>query len=472
MLRLCACLILFAVAALAQRPNPRPSPRPDPVRDAALRQIVPITAGVREDDHPAMASGGGRVWIAWVSFSETEGNSQIYERSMEGGKWQEPIVVSEAPGDYHKPAITVDFGGALWIAWPAQVRGNWDIYGRVLRGKWSKTERWTTDNGTDLAPQLAASKEGVLLVWQGIRKKNLDILYRYYKGAWGKEGFVTENPASDWEPVLAVTPDGVFHAAWDSYRGDYDVFLRSMKGGAWGAEIAVAASPKLENHASLAIDLSGRLWIAWEAGPENWASDSAEGGLRARRDIEIACLKDGKLYRASEAEAALRKIGGETGLQAPALAFESGNRLRLFFRQPINVNWLAVGTTAWSGTGWTKPEMLLHSEGRLDQKIVTTQLGANIIAAYPAGSAHNMIYARAFETGQPTSADLVPQLTASGPIEAKAAPAPPGRHLLNGYQLVWGDLHRHTDISEDGGILDGSLLDAIRSTLPVSTSSA
>jgi hypothetical protein len=314
--------------------------------EAALLQIVPLTTGVREDDHPAIASAGARVWVAWVSFSETEVTSQVYARSFEGGKWQEPVVVSEAPGDYHKPAIAIDSSGAVWIGWPAQVRGNWDIYGRVLRdNKWSKTERWSTDPGTDLAPQLAASKDGVLLVWQGVRKKNLDILYRYYKGAWGKEGFVTDNPASDWEPVLAAAPDGTFHVAWDSYRGDYDVFLRSMRGGAWGAEIPVAASPKLENHASLAVDAAGRLWIAWEAGPEKWASDSAEGGLRPDRNIEIACWKDGKLYRASEAEAALRKLASKGGLHAPAIAFGGGNQLRLLFRRPMNVNWLAVWTT-------------------------------------------------------------------------------------------------------------------------------
>jgi len=458
-----AWLILLAASAMAQRPNPGPSPRPNPEMEAALHKIVPITPGVREDDHPAIASAGGRVWLAWVSFSETEGTSQIYARSMEGGKWQTPVVVSETPGDYHKPAITVDASGAVWIAWPAQVRGNWDIYGRVLRGgTWSKTERWTTDPGTDVAPQLAASKDSVLLVWQGVRKKNLDILYRYYKGSWGKEGFVTDNPASDWEPVVAAAPDGAFHVAWDSYRGDYDVFLRSLKGGAWGAETPVAASPKLENHASLAVDAAGRLWIAWEAGPEKWASDSAEGGLRPHRDIELACLKDGKLHRAGEAEAALRKLGGERGIQAPAIAFGSDNRLRLFFRQPVNVNWLAVGSTAWSEAGWTKPEMLLYSEGRLDQRIVATQAGGKIVAVYPAGSSHNSIYARTFETGPASSADPIPQLTAASPIQAKSAPAAASRHILNGYQLVWGDLHRHTDISEDGGIIDGSLMDTMR----------
>jgi hypothetical protein len=458
-----ALLILLASGAFAQRPNPGPSPRPDPARDAALKQIMPVTPGVREDDHPAVASGGGRVWVAWVSFSETELTSQVYARSMEGGKWREAVAVSEAPGDYHKPAITVDASGAVWIAWPAQVRGNWDLYGRVLRdNKWSKTERWTTDAGTDLAPQLASSKDGILLVWQGVRKKNLDILYRYHKGSWGKEGFVTDNPASDWEPVVAAAPGGLFHVAWDSYRGDYDVFLRTMKDGVWGAETPVAASPKLENHAGVAVDANGRLWISWEAGPEQWAGDSANGGLRASRDIGIACLKDGKLYRATEAEAALRKLGGEKGFQAPTIAFGADNRLRLFFRQPMNVNWLTVGSTAWTESGWSKPEMLLYSEGRIDQRVVTAHEAGKIVAVYPAGSAHNTIYARTYESGPATSADLVPALSAAGASSARSAPAAPAPHRLNGYQLVWGDLHRHTDISEDGGIVDGSLLDTMR----------
>src|SRR4029453_10329004 len=141
MRRALGLLIVFSLGVMAQRPNPGPSPRPDPAMEAALHQIVPLTTGVREDDHPAIASAGGRVWVAWVSFSETEGTSHIYARSLERDKWTDPITISDAPGDYHKPAIAVDPSGVVWIAWPAQVRGNWDIYGRVLRdGKWSKIE--------------------------------------------------------------------------------------------------------------------------------------------------------------------------------------------------------------------------------------------------------------------------------------------------------------------------------------------
>src|SRR6266542_3012164 len=176
--------ILCAAACPAQRQlNPAPPPEWDPARLRALQLITPLTTAVREDDHPSMAARNGRVWVAWVSFSETEGASQVFARSFENGRWTPPVQISETAGDYHKPAVAVSEDGAVWVAWPAQVRNNWDIYGRVLRnGSWGKTERWTTHAGPDLAPQLVAAKGRVLLVWQSLRKDNFDILYRVYSG--------------------------------------------------------------------------------------------------------------------------------------------------------------------------------------------------------------------------------------------------------------------------------------------------
>jgi hypothetical protein len=462
MMRRAILFALFAAVCAAQRQpgNPGPKAEWDPARLQALHRITPLTTAVREDDHPAMAARNGRVWVAWVSFSETEGNSQVFARSFENGRWSPPIQISETAGDYNKPAVTIADDGAVWIAWPAQVRNNWDIYGRVFRnGTWGKTERWTTHAGPDLAPQLVSARGSLLLVWQSLRKDNLDILYRVHQGAaWGQEGFVTDNGANDWEPVVAATRDGTFYVAWDSYRGDYDVMLRALGANGWGPEMAVAASPRLENHASLAVDERDRVWVAFEIGPEQWAADSPDAGLRPRRDIGLACVTNGRVHRAIEAEAALAKLAGQRGMQAPALAFNNEGAVRLFYRQPVSVNWLTVTSTLWTGDGWSKPEPLLNSEGRIDQRIVLAASGARILACYPAGSAHSIIYGRFYDS----DGKAAPLNPAAVEVTAKTAPARPARHTFNGYQLVWGDLHRHTDISEDGGIKDGSLIDTMR----------
>ena len=140
--------------------------------------------------------------------------------------------MTQTAGDYSKPAITIDGSGAVWVAWPAQVAHNWDLYGRVYRpgAGWGAIERWTSDPSPDVQPALASHGDRVMLVWQGFRKGDLDILYRVHEGgAWKPEGFVTQNTANDWEPVVAASASGDFHVVWDSYRGDYDVMLRTLR---------------------------------------------------------------------------------------------------------------------------------------------------------------------------------------------------------------------------------------------------
>ncbi len=105
---------------------------------------------------------------------------------------------------------------------------------------------------------------------------------------------------------------------------------------------------------------------------------------------------------------------------------------------------------------------MLDSEGRIDQKVVTAlDGGGNVVACYPAGLRHNVVYLRRF-AGPAASPPTAAEPLLAGPA---ATPSPSPRHHFLGYQLVWGDLHRHTDISEDGGLRDGSLTDAMRYAL-------
>ncbi len=449
-------LAIFALAAEAQRPDKGPGPRPNPEREAALLEIMPVTTGVREDDHPAAASRGGVIWTAWVSYHESEHASLLFARRYEAGKWSPAERITSATGDYHKPAIAIDATGTPSVVWPAQVRGNWDLYAsRKSAGGWTAPERITTDPGPDLAPQMASAGNRAMLVWQSLRSGSSDVFHRMLVGGkWSPEAAVTGNAANDWEPVVAAASDGSFHVAWDSYRGDYDVMMRSWRNGRWGAETAVAATDKLENHASLTADAEGRVWIAWEVGRENWAADSAEDGLRPSRSIGLACLANGKLHQV-RGGAFERKDA-----QAPVALVGGDGVLRLFFRESMNKNWLRTGAAAWTGTAWSEPDFVEYTEGRIDQRIVTADAGGKrVMMIVPTGSSHNIIYAKLY--GGAAQAPAIP-LTPADPISAKTAATKSGRHTFRGHTVVWGDLHRHTDISEDGGIIDGSLMDAMR----------
>ncbi|MEZ5356308.1 MAG: hypothetical protein R2762_27040 [Bryobacteraceae bacterium] len=450
-----ALAAILIPCVVAQRPDSGPGPRPNPAREAALLEIMPVTTGVREDDHPAAASHEGVIWTVWVSYHESEHSSLLFARRFAAGQWGAPEQVTVANGDYHKPAIAIDAGGEPRVVWPAQVSGNWDLYtSRRTASGWSAPERITTDPGPDLAPQMASAGNRTMLVWQSLRGASSDVFYRTLEGGnWSAEARVTESAANDWEPVVAATADGAFHVAWDSYRSGYDVLMRTWRNGRWGAETAVAATPKLENHASLTADAQGRVWIAWEVGRENWAADSANDGLRPSRSIGLACWMNGKLHRVQ---------GGDfqrKDAQSPVAAVGGDGVLRLFFRESMNKNWLRAGSTAWTGSGWAEPDFVEYTEGRIDQRIVTAGAPGNrVLMIVPAGSTHNTLYAKLYGPG---AAAPIP-LTPLEPAPLNPAAARPAAHTFRGHTVVWGDLHRHTDISEDGGIIDGSLMDAMR----------
>jgi len=388
-------------------------------------------------------------------------------------KWSAPEQVTTEGGDYYKPTIAVDARSRVWVVWPAQVDGNWDLYGRVREpeGEWSAMQRLTDHPGPDQIPRLAASQDRVTLVWQGVRDEGLDILYRLFdEGRWGSEGAISSNAANDWEPVVAATSDGVFHVAWDRYHGDYDVMLRSLGKNGWGAEMAVASSRRLENRPSLSVDPQDRVWISWETGPEDWASDSATLGLRSEgRKIGIACLVNGRLYHPTEALRQLDALAGWETMEAPEVTVGRDGQMRLFFRHHVRPPWLSIATTTWEGDQWSPVETIFNTEGRIDQRLAVARLGDETVLVYPMGSLHSLLYAKHFPSGPAVSgAGRTPSLEqASGhrpksPVEATA------RHTLGDLQLYWGDLHRHTDISLGGGqqqYLDGSLTDNYRYAL-------
>ena len=264
-----------------------------------------LTDSPEEQDFPALASAGGKAYLAYVEFTHGDrsqdwprqldakpesftpltrpaGGDQVLLREYDLAKrsWSATEAVSETGQDVYKAAVAVDGEGRVWVVWSARVEGNFDIYARAREGgSWSAVQRVTRAAGPDLAPVATTASDGaVWIAWQGYRD-SFDVLAARQAGTrFGPEQRVSTSDANDWAPAIAAGPSGEVAVSWDSYdKGDYDVFVRRMR--ADGSRIrmqtpqAAAATLNFEARSSLAYDAGGRLWVAWEESYKSWGKD-------------------------------------------------------------------------------------------------------------------------------------------------------------------------------------------------------
>ena len=465
----------------------------------------------------------GDLWVAWVAY-DNRGADSVVARRRSGGEWLPPMAVSARDGDYLKTALAVQPDGRVWIAWAAQSDGNFDIYARNwLDGRWSPVQRITSDPQPDIHHRLLADADGRLyLVWQSFRTGDANIYLKTRdSGGWSAAIPVTSHEANDWEPDAALDAQGRLYIVYDTYRhGDYDVLLRIFEGGDLSPEHPIADSGNFEARASVAVDDDGRAWVAWDDQGPNWGLDmpswtrlgetadwgepapwSVEGsvgqkvGLRYTQRIGVTVFAGGQRWTpAGSLDEALDE-DFRLSYEIPKITVGPGGTPRLFLRRWVARNdggsmkerpgaW-NIHSLTYEGDRWSAPELVEGSAGSNDQKLAWA-VGPDKQAwiAYPSddrwipggrvlGQAQRPA-GRIRVDRVAGSADLRPQLhpapsDGAGRAFRKTAWADRRQTIAAGqkrYQLYWGDLHRHTEISADGGF-DGTLWDMYRYALDV-----
>lgn len=288
--------------------------------DVSIERVpVPQLISTKEfenDDPSILKTRQGGYWMAWVGYKMrarkgyfyTAADEVIVSRSPDGRVWSPPASITP-PGDHFRVALGEDARGRIWCIYALQKRlesGNFDLYARVFDGKgWSQEQQLTTSPMPDVFHRMATDRNGNLfLVWMGYRsapgggRLQSDILMRVCTdGKWSEEINVSQSAEDDWEPSVAVDSSGRAWVAWDSYRkganaaASYDVLLRSYSAGRLEAVREVSATPLAEMRADVAVDSAGRVWIAWEEGGTNWAKDT---GLKANPKSRINLRPGGK----------------------------------------------------------------------------------------------------------------------------------------------------------------------------------
>ena len=473
----------------------------------ATMQATMVGHEFRQDDLPAIATApDGGVWVAWLSFVGDRDDIAI--RHYKNGAWGNLQWVPNTSGDSWLPQVAVDSSNRVWVVWSQQDGNNWDIYARPFdpaKQEWGALERLTSDPLPDINPRLASNGKGSFaLAWQGFRGKNSNIFLKTFDGGkWSAETRVTRTPANDWEPAVAMDSAGAVWVAYDSYRkGNYDVYLAHVRGGAVeGAEIPVAVTERFEARATVAVDTSDRVWVAWEEGNPNWGKDNGYiirarapgvplGGLRASR---LRCYANGQWMEPATAVASALEgnnyhpqvwSDGKGSVWVAAkvrrAGAEQGRGARGYFEY-----WV----THLEGGAWSKAFPLPDSKGRSSDRI-NGALGGDgkMYAAWPTDNRSDGFYHRPLR--QAVYAGILPGAGSGAPVLKPAAAEPveakPGHgdeagdvKAIRSYtasvdgkpmHIVRGDFHRHTELSWDGGgTADGNLQDFYRYMIDVAS---
>src|SRR5262249_31229124 len=144
---------------------------------------------------------------------------------------------------------------------------------------------------------------------------------------------------------------------------------------------------------SLCYDARGRLWIAYEEGPEQWGKNYGaldhSGGtpLYFARTVKVVCLADGKLMAPAAELPGLGKSGEspDTGQKVealpryayPRIGSDGKGRLWLTYRQKYGTRYTTHPGSYWltqarrlDGDHWSDPIEVHHSDGLLDSRPV------------------------------------------------------------------------------------------------------
>ena len=453
-----------------------------------------LSAADTEDEFPAVACDrSGRVWAAWQSW-DAKADSLLAAR-RENGVWSKPTRIVGHTGDFYRVRLA-PAGDGVRAVWAEQREGNWDLWALRLPPKpGAKPMRLTTGAGTDFNHVLATTSAGdTWMAWQAESGGQYDIhLARLTDAGLADIVQVTDHPANDWEPAIALRPDGSSVIAWDTYRnGSYDVYLKTVAKGRASDAVAVACTAAYEAHASVACGPKRRIWVAWDNGGAKWGKHARPAPLLHRtRRVELCCLDGGKRLVPKTPLASCLTPDLRGLWELPQVTFDAAGRPVVLFRalapiQRWNVLrkskerqtrgiWAYFATT-YEGGSWSRPALLSGSEGRNDQRPCIARAPDGRLWVACAGDGRSRTRAEIpisnnvfvcslrHETAPAPTPALAPAEAAPKPVDLRERPRKPHSVTLRGqtYTLVYGDTHRHTDISRCNMNHDGSLLDTYR----------
>lgn len=394
----------------------------------------------------------GDVWIAYVELNGSDQESIVLKR-VRGFAVLDSFQVSKEAGLEYFPRLVCDAKNRISVTWAAKRGSNWDIYLRSIEnGQWSEELRVTNDPEVDIHPAIAVDKDNVLwIVWETLRNHNFDIYaVRVQEGRIGQPTAISTSAFMDLRPAV-LTDGNTLFIAWDRHVDDsYRILLRKFNGKNWENELTVSPERGFNMSPAIAVTRDGALVVAWHS------TLRLDGAIGITPWIYMKRFpKSGKAdLFAFASEEDQFKTGEDQGLEFPTLLVDKVNRLWVFSRP-------SQGFVAQCIDGMKKSQLY-----RFDVKGWGGR-GQHVRAALAAdGSIYTVrrdiqfIYMNRIEAKTAAVECNDPLWSAHEDLWEQASYAyatPPKRQALrlpDNYQILFGDIHQHSSISDGMGTVD------------------
>lgn len=485
---------------VVQQPAPSTPAQPAPRKSAPARPKVPPLAPAaerlelrhesRHRDFPVICRDReGTVWVSWIEHDPLLRADTVWLGRREGDTLV-PVAPMSALGVVHQPAVAVDGEGTVWCVWGAVGHGEvMHLYARPWRNeKAGEPVTLASSDASDSFADAGSDARGrVWVTWQSLRAGEGDVHARHYDpstGEWSPEIAVATEAGGDWEPRVSFLPGD--DAAWilyDSSRGnEFNLYLARTTAAGEVTTSTIGASPAYEARGSLAPTSDGTgFWIAAERGRARWGLDirghDNASGLNAAKRILFGRF-DCATGRFTEVDpgSAGQPVPGPVNL--PEVGVDAAGHPWIAYRYFDRVLWrVAVVRYDPAGRTWSAPALLPDSTFGQDRRLDFAAGSGPLVLAWPSDlrATKKAGIAAVYVAGIDTEADLKPAAAKkpAAPVSPVASPSqatperpPNDRHVWNhggtGFQLIWGDVHRHTDVSNCRTGFDGCINEQFR----------
>lgn len=205
-------------------------------------------------------------------FDTFDNSEEIFYATNVGGSWSAPYNITQNNlRDYHS-TIAVDWQGNIHVVYPGDDSQDFDIfYVNKTASGWSTPVNVSRNTNEDYAVSIAVDPQGyVHIVWYGTDGSSTDDLEIFYSnntgGSWSTPLNLTQNDLDEDHATIAIDSTGKCHVTWEGQDGsssnDYEIFYANNVGGSW-VSANVTQNDEDESQSSIGLDSAGNVHVAY-----------------------------------------------------------------------------------------------------------------------------------------------------------------------------------------------------------------